>query len=539
MPALLSQGEFIKRCIETHGDCYDYTSTIYVKSSEKVTIRCLKHGDFLQYPRDHIRGHGCPKCKKVEHITTSEFIKRAKDYHGDRYDYSNSVYVNQKTLVSVTCNDHGPFLVRPANHWKGVGCPVCRGPKKKPHNTKQFIKDAKKIHGDRYDYSKSVYTKNKDQITVICKKHGEFSLTPKDHKRGNGCPKCGQNQRLGDRRVSFDEFCKRANEIHNNKYKYHDDTYSGTHNKVNIICHKHGYFEQIAKNHLIGAGCPTCSIHLSKNEQSIFEFIKLYCPDVSQRDRELIAPYELDIIIPSRNIAIEYNGLLWHSDLYKSDKYYHANKTKLCNKAGYRLIHVWEDEYINSPEIQKRFILNALGVLQSKSIAARKTTIEKIPKNTARDFLLLNHIQGAAPSSLDLGIKHKEDVIGVASFLCIKSDWQMVRFATSTRVIGGLSKVASYFRKNVSKSFFTFCDLSRHDGKSYEKAGFIADFIIKPDYTYLVKGERKHKFGFRRKHIKRQFPLIYSENKTEKEMMIEAGIPRIWDCGKIRYRYAG
>lgn len=117
--------EFIAKSREVHGDKYDYSKTVYVNQTTDVVITCPKHGDFLQRPNNHYMGAGCPSCSGNRRLTTEKFIERAKNVHGNKYDYSKVVYVNNKTKVSIICPEHGEFLQSPDKHLQGRGCPGC------------------------------------------------------------------------------------------------------------------------------------------------------------------------------------------------------------------------------------------------------------------------------------------------------------------------------------------------------------------------------------------------------------------------------
>lgn len=121
----LTTEEFIKKAREVHGDKYDYSKVEYVKSKAKVTIICPEHGEFLQTPQKHLYGQGCPKCGHKSELTTEEFIKKAREVHGDKYDYSNVEYVDAKTNVCIICKQHGVFWQRPSHHTAGRGCKKC------------------------------------------------------------------------------------------------------------------------------------------------------------------------------------------------------------------------------------------------------------------------------------------------------------------------------------------------------------------------------------------------------------------------------
>ena len=123
----------------------------------------------------------------------------------------------------------------------------------KMQKTDEFIKKARKVHGDKYDYSKVEYVNNHTKVCIICPKHGEFWQVPNSHLNGNGCPAC-----VGLKRLTKEEFINRANRVHNYKYDYSNCNFISTHFKVDIICPIHGTFSQLPKNHLKGQGCPEC-----------------------------------------------------------------------------------------------------------------------------------------------------------------------------------------------------------------------------------------------------------------------------------------
>ena len=254
-------------------------------------------------------------------LTKDEFIKKAVSVHGNRYDYSKVEYKNNYTKVCIICPEHGEFWQSPTNHISGQNCPKCS--KRYKPTTKEWIARAKKIHGEKYDYSKTEYVGNNVKVSIICPEHGEFSQRPSDHINGCGCPTCkgvrrsnkdefimkakkvfpsydysnveyvnnktkvivicpehgafytrpndllsgyGCQKCAGNTLKSNDEFITQCNEIHKNKYDYSLCDYIGASKKVKIICHEkdrdgneHGIFEQIASNHLNGSGCPRCN----------------------------------------------------------------------------------------------------------------------------------------------------------------------------------------------------------------------------------------------------------------------------------------
>lgn len=187
--------EFIERSEKIHGNKYNYSKVEYKSNKTKICIICPEHGEFWQTPDSHLRGHGCKKCyneykrgKSRQH-NAEWFIKKAKEVHGDKYDYSKVVYKTINTKVCIICPEHGEFWQTPVNHiWSKNGCDKCGGTNKL--TLEEFIKKSKKVHGNKYDYSKTKYVNNKTKVCIICPIHGEFLQRPNDHLSGYGCPKC-------------------------------------------------------------------------------------------------------------------------------------------------------------------------------------------------------------------------------------------------------------------------------------------------------------------------------------------------------------
>ena len=248
----LTTEEFIRRAKEIHGDKYDYSKVEYVGSKTKVCIICTEHGEFWQTPNGHLNGKGCPICSGRNPLTTAEFIHKAKEVHGDKYDYSKVKYVNSYTKVCIICPEHGEFLMTPHCHLDGKGCSKCAMYKRGKLTTEDFINKANEVHGDKYDYSKVKYTRRDSKVCIICPEHGEFWQKAANHLNGNGCPKCA------GRNMTTEEFIRKAKEIHGDKYDYSKVDYVGSHLKVCIICPEHGEFWQSANKHLRGNGCAKC-----------------------------------------------------------------------------------------------------------------------------------------------------------------------------------------------------------------------------------------------------------------------------------------
>jgi len=222
---------FIKKAKAIHGDKYNYDKTVYVKSLQKVIITCPVHGDFEQFPNNHIlKKCGCYACsgrniKPVNKraLTTSSFIEKSKKVHGDKYNYDKTDYSHSHIKVILTCPKHGDFLVSPNNHLRNEkegGCPKCHYGV--PSNN-EVIENFKKVHGNKYNYDKTVYENSCSKVIITCSIHGDFEQLARSHLKGHGCKKCS--------------------------YMY---------SKKYCLCPIHGQFPKTKYN--IKHGCPSCNI---------------------------------------------------------------------------------------------------------------------------------------------------------------------------------------------------------------------------------------------------------------------------------------
>lgn len=269
--------------------------------------------------------------------TTEQFISEALKIHGNNYDYSKVVYVNQLTKVCIICKKHGEFWQLPKQHLRGQGCPICGRIKisenrkgkpnplpprvkqehtvikhKVPHNlknTEEFITAARKIHGNKYDYSKVIYNSNDEVITIICPEHGEFQQKIRYHLQGRGCQKCARDITKEKQKYSNDEYIELLTKIYNDTYDYSKVDYKGRKSKVTLICPKHGEFTKIASDLIHKkTGCPYCN---------------------QEKKRILFSLGDNEFINKSNEI---------HHGLYKYDKVkYVNNATKVvvtCTKHG-------------------------------------------------------------------------------------------------------------------------------------------------------------------------------------------------------------
>jgi G:T-mismatch repair DNA endonuclease (very short patch repair protein) len=278
------------------------------------------------------------------------------------YDYSSVDYKTSRSYVTIICPVHGIFEQEANSHLQGKGCIKCKG--LDTLTTDEFIKRSLQVHNNLYDYSLVKYKSLKDKVKIICKIHGEFEQIAGVHLNGFNCAECYNDRK----RLTVEQFINKANIKHNNKYDYSLVDYKNNHTKVIIICPVHGEFIQSPGSHLYENGCPKCGHIISKPEVEICEFLKENNIYFEQSNRTLIKPYELDIVIHDKKIAIEFNGTYYHSDKFIKRNHkefntadeYHQMKSNKCNQIGYKLLHIFEKDYINNKKNEltkiKRYI---------------------------------------------------------------------------------------------------------------------------------------------------------------------------------------
>lgn len=286
---------------------------------------------------------------------------------------------------------------------------------------------------------------------------------------------------------------------------------------------------------------------VSTPELEIAEYVKSLVGEenVITSDRKTIQmsnrSAELDIYIPSHKLAIEYNGIYWHSTQWKSNNY-HLLKTKACEEKGIRLIHVFQDEWENYPEKIKSLIKSALGIFEHR-IGARKCDIREISSTDYKEFCNTYHLQGGINSSYKIGLYYNDELvqcigIGKSRFkkgeyelhrMCVKDGWQ---------VIGGFSKLMKKASNDLQTDIVSYISRDKFTGNGYKNAGFIKIAETKPSYFYIDKFMKRHsRIQFQKHKIKNNKELLYDESKTEQENMQFNKFYCVYDCGTIKMIY--
>jgi thymidylate kinase len=268
----ISTADFIAKAHLVHGDRYNYSPTVYQGNKVKVEIVCPEHGVFTQTPANHNSGFGCINCGfknagQYHKKDTRQFIQEAQAIHGERYDYSSTQYRGAREKLTIVCLKHGPFLQTAGVHLRGdsgSGCELCsyelRGDNARL-KFEEFTRRAVEIHDDAFDYSesKSSFIDAATNVTIGCLLHGPFQQTPTNHLKGQGCPRCSRTRMANELRKTNEGFVRDAKTVHGEKYDYSQCAYAGAFEAVTVICPIDGAFTQSPTSHLAGIGCPRCS----------------------------------------------------------------------------------------------------------------------------------------------------------------------------------------------------------------------------------------------------------------------------------------
>ena len=359
------------------------------------------------------------------------------------------------------------------------------------------------------------------------------------------------------RKNNYKLLCSSKRVLDNIEVLFTVDEYKGSSSEFlySVKCKKCG---NVFQDHFDGNGHPRCLIcypniaGFSYAEKEIVSYIHsiVLREEIIEKDRSVLGNRELDIYIPSKALAIEYNGLFWHSESNgKKSKLYHLDKLERCQSKGIRLITIFEDEWENNRDIVQVRLQHILN-LSTNKIYARQCSIQVVTSKLANAFLNKNHIQGGCSSLVNLGLFDENSIlVAIMTFgkprlslgrsVSMPGEYELLRYATSKVVVGGASKLFTHFiRIHSPVKIFSYSDKRWSTGKMYEKLGFLFKKETKPNYWYFKPGYaiRYHRFGFR-KNILNEKLDIFDPELTEWENMQLNGYDRIWDCGNSKYEW--
>lgn len=527
----MSTDDYKCLCVQKHGDAYNLDDVEYTSMKDYVFPSCKKHGKFKIRAFDFAYLRGCPHCgrdnkvktpfkRKRMNMTFDEFKTTAEQIHGHKYEYDESSFVNLKTKMNIICPIHGVFQQSPHSHLNGHGCNQCGVIKRslaQTTTTEEFVEKCNKIHNGKYIYSQTNYTDCYNDVDIICPKHGLFSMAAYSHLQGHGCKQCAIEENALKMLKEQEEFIKEAKIKHPNENNdYSLVKYVGAKIPVEIVCPNGHHYFQMPNKHLIGHGCPKCACYRSRGEREIEEFIKELGLEYETSNRTLLNGDEIDILIPSKKIAIEYNGLYWHSDLFKSSDY-HLKKSLQCEKLGYKLIHIFEDEWKTHKDICVSKLKRLCGLTDDLiNISPNDCTIQI---NGHRDdisgFLGNYTLEGRKPFTEAINAYFGDVLIATMTFSNIGSNaWELIQIAYhNDYYCKGIEEVLfQHFIKEFSpQELIASVDRSWNNGELLEKNGFEKYNETEPNYFYVIGNKR----------VKNIQP---------------SGTSKIYDCGNIYYK---
>jgi hypothetical protein len=472
-------------------------------------------------------------------MPTEEFIKKAKEIHGDKYDYSlvDTYSRDEYRRMPIICHkkdkngkEHGTFLMSLSNHLAGKGCRKCmyeENSKNFSYTQEDFLRESRKTHGDKYDYSKvdMVNRRSDGKVCIICPIHGEFWQLPNLHMFHYGCFLCGTDYVSQLKILTTEEFIKRARKTHGDKYNYDKSNYVFHDVKTIITCPIHGDFEMIPDRHIQGDQCPKCVKKHYVKEDDLCKYI-ISCigeNNVIDHARGIIDHrYELDVYCPNKKIAFEFDGLFWHSNAIRDDIYYHSNKSNMCFERGINFIHIFEDEYTYKKDILFKIIDDKLNVIHKDLIFSCDYIVKEIDGSINAIEFYYNHslYDYNNSTTINYGIYLKDKLLAILSVQDLdNNNWLInnIVFDLDYYPIRGKEMLLNKFIEDKQPNTIDYYIDRRYNlfgDNEIEDFGFLPIEITEPNLYYTNKHDRI----------------------SEQDDIKKCFTYKIYDCGFIHYR---
>ncbi len=528
--------DYVKSQFEKEG--YTLLTKEYKNSRQKLDYICKNHHRHSIRWNDFKKGIRCPHCSRNAKKTIEEI--RA-NFEAEGYTLLTKKYKNNKQKLEYICPKGHRCVTTIASWSQGKRCRICANENRKNKLKLDFniIKESFEKEGYTLLTRKDEYKNATSKLRFLCPNHHENTTTWASWYSGRRCSICSNRRKksISDIKQSFE----------NEGYKIISKEYKDNKSYLKIVCPLGHEFRTKWNDFQQGHRCPVCFHHISKAEKEVFSFLKPYFSDIVNNDRSLIKPLELDIVIPSKKTAIEFCGLYWHSESAGKDKNYHLNKLNKCNEAGYRLITIFEDEWLHKKDIVKNRLLYLLGISNSEKIYARNCTIKEINNSTKNYFLNTYHLQESDSSRVKLGLFYNDKLVSVMTFSKgslakhnLKDNdsyYELSRFCLdyNYNVVGSAGKLLKYFINNYNPSeIISYADKRWSDGDLYKKLGFTFEHDSQPNYWYIVGDKRVHRFNFRKSELNKKLKH-FDPNLTEYQNMLNNGYHRIYDCGNSKW----
>ena len=475
--------EFKEQIRTLHRDRYILDNVVYVNNKTYVELICRKHGPFSMTPNCLLSGQNCPECAKEEVVkrktlARENVINKIKAVHGGKYTFENFVYHGMLRKSTFTCPIHGDFKMTPAHLIEGHECQKCANENrssKKRKKVEDFVREVNVVHHNKYNYEKVDYKNNREQITISCPTHGDFTQKALDHLQGKGCPKCGHIISKAEDEI-YEHVCKLLN-------------------KDEVVQHN----KSILDGHEIDIYIPSCKLGIEYNglRWHSEEFGKDKNYHVSKTDTALSKGIHL--------IQIFEDEWLEHKDLVLEKIEHFIGKSE-CKVIGARKCKIEEIDKEEAKEFLDKFHIQG--------------------------FTKSSLYYGAFYEGILIGVmSFTQESKGMWNLTRFSTD-------ISCSYPGLANKIFKHFITEHNDDIIevkTFLDRrwSHNTTNVYDRMGFTLTEITRPDYRYIVGNKRVHKFNFRKQRLHKTYGLPLS--MTEYEMTKNLGFYRIWDCGLYKY----
>lgn len=522
------------------------------KSSERAWWKCRSGHEFETQVGSIAGGHGCPYCAGKRPVVGVNDLATLHPAIATQWDYASNGELRPEGVTAGSGRKVG-WVCDLGHQWRatvvgrtsrGSGCPYCVG-----RLVLAGFNDLETTAPDAleyWDYQRNTKLPTEVQSGSHEKVYwkgrcGHSWSAPVRHvaQKGFGCAVCAGKHGGFDGNTLASAEPEIAAEWHPDNDRPPSEVTRVSAYRARWLCRAgHEFTVRVCDRVNYQTGCPKCSgASISKQEKALAAFIRSLGVDVQTNTRDLVEHYEADIYIPSSNVAIEYNGLYWHSEGRKGASY-HLDKFDAFEKAGVRLIYVWEDDWTHRRAAVERSVARKLGKSTEARFNARELMHSVASVVQAREFLDENHIQGYVPASVRLSLVEADGTLRALMAFRVRpgGTWELSRYATNGIVRGGFSKLLHRFiAEYAPEKIVTFADRGISDGGLYADAGFVADQVLPPDYKYRVRNRREHKFNYRIARFRKDPNLKFEDGLTERELAKLNGLDRVYDAGKVRW----
>lgn len=547
---------FVARAREVHGDKYVYKDWIKVAGVNVVVFDHPTRGELAQRANAHLAGLNVPVDVRIaaeEGTNCGRWIdldrerERARALYGPKFSVTGKAKDSKgKSALAWRCEAGHHGITRQDVFMLGrAKCEECAavdpfGP---------VIAELEKIHSGKYTYTNFRRINSTLHADAMCPIHGMWDIAVASHKRGEICYPCSRIIAAAKMTKSKEEWVSEFRQIHSDRYEYGELlSGGGSSAKIQVICARHGTFWQSCQGHNEGKGCRRCVDKITKPNREIAALLGQDSVEVILEHRVPGSKKTVDLYVAARNVAIEYNGNIWHSSYRVRSSDSHLAKLQQCQAAGIRLIQLFSDEWAYRREACQLLLRRACGVRED-SVNARACVTRFLTEDLAAEFYNRWHIQGApAKGHQHVGLVYADELCAVMSFSFNTSNRiekvkdhkaELTRFATCKNVRGGFSKLMSFWLKENNEVFelVSYSDNRLFTGVMYEKCGFINDGQTGIDYTYLdrLTDKRLHKSRYQKSRLRLLMGDEYDDNKTELELTTQMKLYRVYDCGKTRW----